>query len=320
VLAQEARRATLTIRAGEPGPQISRHIYGHFAEHLGRDIYDGLWVGPRSPIPNTRGIRNDVIDALRKIKIPNLRWPGGCFADQYHWQDGVGAAAKRPRRVNIDAEKIMDRHDPGGRVGLYVDEWGTWYAAEPGTNAAFLNQQNTIRDAVVAGATFNIFHRHAKRVNMANIAQLVNVLQALIVTKGDQMLLTPTYHVFDMYQVHHGATFLPVDVKTDSSTLGSEVLPAVSASASRDARGRVHLSLVNLDPKAVAAVDARIDGQKFTSVSGRVLTAAAMDTHNTFDAPNRVQPAAFTGATLQDSLLKAQLPLRSVIVLTLAGS
>jgi alpha-N-arabinofuranosidase len=503
VLAQEARRATLTIRAGEPGPEISRHIYGHFAEHLGRDIYDGLWVGPRSPIPNTRGIRNDVIDALRKIKIPNLRWPGGCFADQYHWQDGVGAAEKRPRRVNIhwggvvednsfgthefldfceligadpyvaanvgsgspqemadwieymtfggdsdlarlrgtngrqepwkvpflgvgnenwgcggrmtpeyysdlyrrfsvyardwsgnhleriaagpggtdlhwldvvaervkqglqgislhyytlgntwenklpatgfpesgwyavlrdalkidqlliDAEKIMDKHDPGGRVGLYVDEWGTWYAAEPGTNAAFLNQQNTIRDAVVAGATFNIFHRHARRVKMANIAQLVNVLQALILTKGDRMLLTPTYHVFDMYQVHQGATFLPVDVRTDSSALGSEALPAVSASASRDAQGRVHLSLVNLDPKAVAAVDARIDapgGQKFTSVSGRVLTAPAMDTHNTFDAPNRVQPAAFTGATLQDSLLKAQLPPRSVVVLTLAGS
>ena len=100
-LAQEARRATLTIRAGASGPQISRHIYGHFAEHLGRCIYDGLWVGPKSKVPNTRGVRNDVILALRKIKIPNLRWPGGCFADQYHWQDGVGAAEKRPQRVNI---------------------------------------------------------------------------------------------------------------------------------------------------------------------------------------------------------------------------
>jgi alpha-L-arabinofuranosidase len=499
-LAQEAKRAALTIHAGEPGPQISRHLYGHFAEHLGRDIYDGLWVGPKSPIPNTRGMRNDVIEALRKIKIPNLRWPGGCFADQYHWQDGVGAPEKRHRRVNIhwggvvednsfgthefldfceligadpyvaanvgsgspqemadwieymtfggdsdlaklrqangrqqpwkvpflgignenwgcggrmtpeyysdlyrrfsvyardwsgnrlqrvaagpggtelqwldvvadrvkqgvqgismhyytlgntwqdklpatgfperdwyavlrdalkidqlliDAEKIMDRHDPSGRVGLYVDEWGTWYSAQPGTNPAFLNQQNTIRDAIVAGATFNIFHRHARRVKMANIAQLVNVLQAPILTEGDKMVLTPTYHVFDMYQVHHDAAFLPVDIKTDSSTLGSESLPAVSASASRDAQGRVHLSLVNLDPKSAASVDARIDGQKFTSVSGRILTAPAMDTHNTFDAPNRVQPAAFTGATLQDSSLKAQLPPRSVVVLTLMGS
>jgi alpha-N-arabinofuranosidase len=136
-----------------------------------------------------------------------------------------------------------------------------WYSAAPGTNPAFLNQQNTIRDAVVAGATFNIFHRHARRVKMANIAQLVNVLQALILTQGDKMLLTPTYHVFDMYQGHHDATFLPVDVRTDNTTLGSESLPAVSASASRDAQGRVHLSRVNLDPKAAAAVDAHIDGQ-----------------------------------------------------------
>ncbi len=211
----------------------------------------------------------------------------------------------------------MDENDPGGRVGLYVDEWGTWYAAEPGTNPAFLNQQNTVRDAVVAGATFNIFHRHAKRVKMANIAQLVNVLQALILTEGDKMVLTPTYHVFDMYQVHQGATLLPVDVTTDNATLGSESLPAVSASASRDVQGVVHLSLVNLDPEASATVEARIDGQKFTSVSGRVLTGPAMDTHNTFAAPDRVHPPAFTGASLQGPVLKVALPPRSVVVLAL---
>jgi alpha-N-arabinofuranosidase len=218
----------------------------------------------------------------------------------------------------INAEQIMEKHDPNNRVGLYVDEWGTWYSPEPGSNPAFLVQQNTIRDAVVAGATFNIFHRHAKRVKMANIAQLVNVLQALILTEGDKMLLTPTYHVFDMYQVHHDATYLPVDVQTDNATLGGAVLPVVNASASRDAQGRVHLSLVNLDPKAAASVEARIEGHKATSISGRILTAPAMDTHNTFDAPNRVQPAAFSGATLQDSNLKVQLPPRSVVVLTLA--
>jgi len=223
--------------------------------------------------------------------------------------------------VLAEAEKIMERHDPNGRVGLYVDEWGTWYKAEAGTNPAFLYQQNTMRDAVVAGATFNILHRHAQRVRMANIAQLVNVLQALILTEGDKMVLTPTYHVFDMYQVHHDAAFLPVDVQTDNSNLGSESLPAVSASASRDTQGRVHVSLVNLDPRAPVTVEARIiiEGQKPTSVSGRVLTAPAMDTHNAFDAPNRVQPTAFTGATLQGSSLKAQLPPRSVVVLTLAG-
>jgi alpha-N-arabinofuranosidase len=496
--AQESKRATLTIRADRPGPQISRHLYGHFAEHLGRCIYNGLWVGPKSSVPNTAGVRNDVIAALRRIKVPNLRWPGGCFADQYHWEDGVGPPGQRPRRVNIhwggvvednsfgthefldfcerigaepyiaanvgsgtpqemadwveymtfggdstiarrraangrkdpwkvpflgignenwgcggemtpeyysdlfrrfsvyarswapnrltrvaagpggtrlewldvlanrvrrgiegislhyytignprwedklpsigfgddqwfaivrdalkmeallaEAEQIMARHDPRGRVGLYVDEWGTWYTPLPGSNPAFLVQQNTIRDAVVAGATFNIFHAHAQRVKMANIAQLVNVLQALILTEGERMLLTPTYHVFDMYQVHHDATFLPVDLKTDDYTQGTETIPAVSASASTDAQGRVHLSLVNMDPRAAVAVDGTIDGAKVTSVTGRILTAPAVDTHNTFDAPNRVQPAPFDGATLRDSALTVRLPPRSVVVLAL---
>jgi alpha-L-arabinofuranosidase len=498
--AQETKRASLTIRADGSGPPISRHLYGHFAEHLGRCIYDGLWVGPQSRIPNTRGVRNDVIEALRRIKIPNLRWPGGCFADQYHWEDGVGPTAKRPRRVNIhwggvvednsfgthefldlceqigaepyvaanvgsgtpqemadwieymtfdgdselatrraqngrktpwkvpflgignenwgcggemtpeyysdlfrrfsvyargwsgnkltrvaagpggtqlqwldvlagrvrhgvegismhyyttgsprwedkvpsigfgddqwfvivrdalkidallnEAEGIMAKHDPEGRIGLYVDEWGTWYTPFPGSNPAFLVQQNTIRDAVVAGATFNIFHAHAKRVKMANIAQLVNVLQALILTEGDKMLLTPTYHVFDMYQVHHDATLVPTDLKTDDYAQGAEKIPAVSASASKDAQGRLHVSLVNLDPKAAASVEAKIEGRKFTAVTGRVLAGDALDAHNTFDAPNRVQPAAFTGATLRDAALQVRLPPRSVVVLTLAG-
>jgi alpha-L-arabinofuranosidase len=500
VHAQETKRASLTIRADQSGPQISRHIYGHFAEHLGRCIYDGLWVGPESRIPNTRGVRNDIVEALRRIKIPNLRWPGGCFADQYHWEDGVGPRAKRPRRVNIHwggvvednsfgthefldfceqigadayvaanvgsgspqemsdwieymtfggdsdlatrraqhgrktpwkvpflgignenwgcggemtpeyysdlyrrfsvyargwsgnklirvaagpggtqlqwldvlagrvrqgvegismhyyttgnprwedkfpstgfgedqwfaivrdalkmdallvkAEGIMGKHDPEGRIGLYVDEWGTWYTPSPGSNPAFLVQQNTIRDAVVAGATFSIFHAHAKRVKMANIAQLVNVLQALILTEGEKMLLTPTYHVFDMYQVHHDGTFVPLDLQTDDHVRGAEKIPAVSASASKDTQGRLHVSLVNLDPKAAASVDAKIEGGKFTGVTGRVLSGDVLDAHNTFDAPNRVQPVAFTGATLRDSALQVKLPPRSVVVLTLAG-
>jgi alpha-N-arabinofuranosidase len=204
-------------------------------------------------------------------------------------------------------------------VGLYVDEWGTWYSPEPGTNPAFLYQQNTIRDAVVAGATFNILHRHVPRVKMANIAQLVNVLQALILTEGDKMLLTPTYHVFEMYQVHHDATFLPVDVTTDRSVLGPESLPTVSASASRDAAGRVHLSLVNLDPRAEAIVEARIEGQTVRSVSGRVLTGPAMDAHNTFAAPDSVHPTTFSGATLEGPILKARLRRGRSVVLALGS-
>jgi alpha-N-arabinofuranosidase len=172
---------------------------------------------------------------------------------------------------------------------------------------------------VVAGATFNIFHAHAKRVKMANIAQLVNVLQALILTEGEKMLLTPTYHVFDMYQVHHDGTFVPTDLKTDDYVQGAEKIPAVSASASKDAQGRLHVSLVNLDAKAAVSVEAKIEGRKFTAVTGRVLAGDALDAHNTFDAPNRVQPAAFTGATLRDTALQIRLPPRSVVVLTLAG-
>ena len=498
--AQETKHASLTIRADQSGPEISRHIYGHFAEHLGRCIYDGIWVGPDSSIPNTRGMRNDIIAALRKINIPNLRWPGGCFADQYHWKDGVGPAEERPREVNIhwggvvednsfgthefldfceligadpyiaanvgsgtpqemsdwveymtfdgdstlaqqratngrkepwkvpflgignenwgcggrmtpeyysdlyrrfsvyardwsgnkltrvaggpggtrlnwldvlaervkrgiqgismhyytlgntwaeklpstnfsekdwhavlrdalkmdglldEAERIMARHDPDARVGLYVDEWGTWYSPFAGSNPAFLVQQNTMRDAVVAAATFNIFHDHAERVKMANIAQLVNVLQALILTEGDKMILTPTYHVFDMYQVHHDTTSVPLDLITDKYRFGSgKPLPAVSASASRDSEGRVHVSLANLDPNVAVAVEARIDGRRFATVSGRILTANAIDAHNTADAPNAVEPAEFTGATLEEASLKLQLPAKSVVVLTLAG-
>jgi alpha-N-arabinofuranosidase len=236
-----------------------------------------------------------------------------------HWFRIVHAALRIDSLLG-EAEGIMAKHDPQGKVGLYVDEWGTWYTPFPGSNPAFLVQQNTIRDAVVAGATFNIFHAHAKRVKMANIAQLVNVLQALILTEGEKMLLTPTYHVFDMYQVHHDGTFVPLDLQTDDYVQGAEKIPTLSASASKDAQGRLHVSLVNLDPKAAVAVKAAIAGAKFSSVAGRVLTADAVDAHNTFDAPNRVRPAAFTSATLRDATLELQLPPRSVVVLTLAGS
>jgi len=499
--AQETKRASLTIRADQSGPEISRHIYGHFAEHLGRCIYDGLWVGADSPIPNTRGMRNDIIAALRKINIPNLRWPGGCFADQYHWKNGVGPPEERSREVNIhwggvvednsfgthefldfceligaepyiagnvgsgtpkemadwveymtfdgdsslakereangrkepwrvpflgignenwgcggnmtpeyysdlykrfgvyardwsgntltrvaggpggtrlnwlevlagrvkrdiqgismhyytlggtwrdklpsidfperdwhavlrdalkidglleEAEKIMARHDPDGGIGLYVDEWGAWYSPFPGSNPSFLVQQNSMRDAVVAAATFNIFHDHAERVKMANIAQLVNVLQALILTEGDKMILTPTYHVFDMYQVHHDTTYVPLDLITDKYSFdGGDALPALSASASRDSEGRMHISLVNLDPNVAMDVEARIEGWAFSSVSGSILTANTMDAHNTADAPNQVQPAKFTGATLGEESLKLRRPAKSVVVLMLTGA
>ena len=489
-----------TLRADQPGPVVSRHIYGHFAEHLGRGIYEGIWVGPASPIPNTRGIRNDVVAALKALNIPVLRWPGGCFADEYHWKDGIGPREKRPSMINThwggvvednsfgthefmdlvellgtdayitgnvgsgtaqemmewveyltsgasspmanlrrqngrDApwrvpyfgignepwgcggnmrpeyyadefrkyntfiknydranpvyriasgadgtnynwtevmmgaaarfmsglslhyytlptgnwrtkgsatkfdedqwfstlsrtlrldemiarhKTIMDKTDPQKRVGLIIDEWGTWYDVEPGTEPGFLYQQNTLRDAVVAGLNFHIFHRHADRVKMTNIAQTVNVLQAMILTDKEKMLRTPTYWVFEMFKVHQGGTFLPVELQSPDYAFGSEKIPAVSASATRAADGKaVHLSLVNTHPRQPATLTVTLAGLSAASVAGRVLTAPAMQAHNTFAAPDTVRPVAFEGVTLAGSTLTVTLPAKSVAVLEL---
>jgi alpha-N-arabinofuranosidase len=491
--------ATLVLKAGQPGPVINPNIYGQFAEHLGHCIYGGIWVGPDSPIPNTRGIRNDVVAALRELHVPNVRWPGGCFADEYHWRDGIGPRELRPKMINThwgqvvednsfgthefmdfceqigtqpyvcgnvgsgtvqemmewveymtsDADSplanlrrknghdkpwkvpymavgneswgcggemrpefyadnfrryntfvknypgnriyrvaggsngddmnwtdvlmamagkqmnglslhyytlpsgdwkkkkgsatefdeaawfatlrhtlhmeelvtkhsaIMDKYDPEKRVGLVIDEWGTWYDVEPGTNPGFLYQQNTLRDAIVAGLNFNIFHQHADRVFGTNIAQMVNVLQTMILTDGPKMTVTPTYWVFEMFKVHQGATSLPIEIKTPDYGFGGDKIPAVSASASRDAAGKVHLSLVNTNPNQPITVTCALEGMAPQSVTGRILTAPAMNTRNTFEAPHTVQPVAFTGASIAAGTLTVALPAKSVVVLEL---
>jgi alpha-N-arabinofuranosidase len=479
---------------------VNRNIYGHFAEHLGRGIYEGIWVGPNSPIPNTRGIRNDVVAALKELNIPVLRWPGGCFADEYHWKDGIGPREKRPSMINThwggvvednsfgthefmdlveqlgtdayitgnvgsgtpqemmewveymtsDAispmanlrrqsgrekpwrvayfgignepwgcggsmrpeyyadefrkyntfiknydrtkpisriaaganaqdykwtevlmgvagrrmnglsvhyytlptgnwrtkgsatsfgedlwfgalrqtlrmdelitkhAEIMDKADPEKKVGLVVDEWGTWYDVEPGTEPGFLYQQNTLRDALVAALNLHIFHRHADRVSMANIAQTVNVLQAMILTDKEKMLRTPTYWVFEMYKVHQGGTFLPVELQSPDYAFGQEKIPMVSASATRAADGSaVHLSLANTSPAQAVTLTVTLAGLAAKSVAGRVLTAPAMNALNTFETPNAVQPAAFDGASLEGGTLEVKLPAKSVVVLAL---
>ncbi len=510
---------------------ISRHIYGHFAEHLGRCIYDGIWVGEDSPIPNTRGIRNDIVEALREIKIPNLRWPGGCFADTYHWKDGIGPKESRPTIVNVHwggvtennhfgthefldlceqlgaeavicgnvgsgsvqelaqwveyvnfdgkspmadlrrangrekpwnvkfwgignenwgcggqmtpehyAEEyrqfgtfvrsygdnrvfkiacgpsgdnyewtevlmreasggwrpmmsgldlhyytntrrlsrtrgnfriidrsgprlsrsatefgeeewlammqqalrideliinhgaIMDRYDPEKRVGLYVGEWGTWHSVEPGTNPGFLYQQNTLRDALVAGLSLNIFNNHCERVRMANIAQTINVLQAMVLTEGEKMILTPTYHVFEMYKVHQDATLLPtnlqcvnyIDEESGGEGMppfgrgrgrGRERTPALNVSASKDESGKIHITICNLHPSESAKLDCELRGAKVEKVSGRVLTASSITDHNTFDKPDVVKPDAFKEFELNGGMLAVTLPAKSVVVL-----
>jgi len=491
------QKAEVVIKTTQGKDKISKHIYGHFAEHLGRGIYGGLWVGENSPIPNTNGVRNDVIAALKAIKIPNLRWPGGCFADEYHWRDGIGPRAKRPKMINTnwggvvednsfgtheflnlcevlgtepyicgnvgsgtveemskwveyitfdgqspmaelrkqngrekpwnvklwgvgnenwgcggqmtadyyadnynrfaifcknygsnhlmkiaggansydvnwtevlmkkvphwlmygvslhnytfgiswekkvpatgftendyftileDGNKMddlitkhsaaMDKYDPQKKIALVVDEWGAWYNSEPGTNPGFLYQQNSLRDALLAGNILNIFHKHCDRVKVANIAQMVNVLQAIILTKDDQMILTPTYHVFNMYKVHQDATLLPLDLKTPQYSFNGRNIAAVSATASKDNSGAIHISLVNIDPKNEIELSCALDGLTTGKITdSNILTGKDIQSHNTFEQPYNVKPEAFKGASLKNGRLALKLPAKSLVTI-----
>lgn len=496
IAAADTPSATLVLDAKNPGPSINRNIYGHFSEHLGHCIYGGYWVDEDSPIPNTNGIRNDVVEALKTIKIPVLRWPGGCFADEYHWQEGVGPRELRPAMINThwggvtennhfgtheflelcrqlecepfitgnvgsgtvqemsewveyvnfggvspmadlrrtngqdtpwhvkywgvgneswgcggnmtpayyadlyrqfqtyvrsypdaptfkiacgpnsdnrdwtetlmknvpphmmdgvdlhyycgSGEKsrsatdftetdwfhqlkralviddlltahsaIMDKYDPEKKVALVVGEWGAWHEVEPGTNPGFLYQQNSLRDALVAAIHFNIFHKHADRVRMANIAQTVNVLQSMLLVQDDKLVLTPTYHVFEMFKVHQDATSLPVDVKTPDYRFDGQSIPMVTASASRNADNVIHVSLVNTDPNKAVNVECVLEGAALTSVTGRLLTAPAINTCNTFDNPDQVKPVEWNEAAIKGKTIEAALPPRSIVVLEL---
>jgi alpha-N-arabinofuranosidase len=493
-------QVSITVNVSEGKDTISRHIYGHFAEHLGRCIYDGFYVGEdNKQIPNKDGVRLDIIEALKKLQIPNLRWPGGCFADTYHWQDGIGPKDKRPSMLNvwwggvtennsfgthdflnmcellgtepylsgnvgsgtvqelsdwvkyvnhkegsspmpilrqkngrekpwnvqfwgigneawgcggnmkaeyyaniyrqyatfmtnwsnetkiyriasganssdynwtevlmrdiphsmlegvalhhysvIDWNKkssaadftddeyfttmkralqmeelitrhsaIMDKYDPAKKVGLVVDEWGGWYDVEPGTNGAFLYQQNTMRDAMIAGVTLNIFNNHCDRVRMANLAQTVNVLQAVVLTKGDKLILTPTYHVMEMYKIHQDAVVLPLKLTSGEFISSNEKLPAVSSSASKDKKGTIHISLVNIDNKKSQDVSIDIAGIAGKSISGRLLASGKVQDHNTFEQSEKIKPIEFKQFKQNGSTIKLKIPPTSVIVLEL---
>lgn len=477
-------------------PVISEHIYGHFAEHLGRCIYGGIYVGENSAIPNTAGVRNDIIEALKELNIPNLRWPGGCFADTYHWKDGIGPKENRPSMVNrwwggviednsfgthdfldlcevLDTEPylaanvgsstvqefneyvqyvghkegspmsdlriengrkepwkvkfwgvgnemwgcggnmtpeyysniykqyatfmtdwtnsdnmfriasganvddyhwtevlmrdipknliegvalhsysfvewndkgsaidfnasqyfstmqtalkmdelitkhtaIMDKYDPDNKIALIVDEWGGWYNVEEGTNPGFLYQQNTMRDAMIAGTTLNIFHNHANRVKMANLAQTVNVLQAPILTEGEKMILTPTYHVLNMYKVHQNAQLIPITFDSPKYELNGENLPAISASASKNKNGEVHISLVNIDLNEEQSVTIDLSGLGVKKIIGTVLKSDKIQNHNTFDSPNKIKPVEFKDYKFKKGQLEIKLAPYSVVVL-----
>ena len=492
-----AQQNTIAINSSAAKYIINKNIYGHFAEHLGHCIYDGFYVGDTSKIPNTNGVRNDIIAALKKLKIPNLRWPGGCFADTYHWKDGIGPKDKRPAMVNkwwggvtednsfgthdflnmcellgaqpylsgnvgsgtvqeladwvqytnfkgkspmsdlrtqngrtepwnvklwgigneawgcggnmkpeyyadeyrkyatfisdwentggllriasgasdadynwtetlmkniplnmlggvamhhysvLDWNKkgpavefseeqyfgimkqallmeelvtkhaaIMDKYDPKQKIALVVDEWGGWYDVEKGANPGFLYQQNTIRDAMIAGVTLNIFNNHADRVRVANLAQCVNVLQAVILTNKEKMILTPTYHVMEMYNVHQGATLLPLTVTGNNYVFNGEKLPAISASASKDSTGVIHISLVNIDPDHAQKIELNIGEEKVKEVTSKILTSKKLQDYNSFTEPEKIKPAPFKELVLNKNIITITLPPTSVIVIT----
>ena len=498
VFGQTFSQVQLTLNTASAKTKIERNIYGHFSEHLGRCIYDGFWVSDTMNVPKKDRIRLDIVDALKKIQIPNLRWPGGCFADEYHWRDGIGPRNQRPKMLNtnwggvvednsfgtheflelcsllgcepyisanvgsgsveemnkwveylnFDGESpmanerkqnghpkpfnvhfwgigneawgcggemtaefyadqfrrygsyaknypnarlrkvasgansgdyhwtetlmknvplnmmwgvgvhyytvptgnwgkkgsatkfdekeyfstmknclrmeefvtkhsaIMDKYDSAKRVALAVDEWGIWTDVEPGTNPAFLYQQSSLRDALVAATTLNIFNNHADRVRLANLAQTVNVLQSLILTKGPSMLLTPTYYVFDLYKVHQDAKLIPIQFNSPDYASGNDKIPALNISASKDSLGVVHISLVNLDPTKNISIQTSIDGT-WKTVTGKALTSANLTDINTFEQPKKVGETDFKGAKLSGNKLSVELPAKSIVVLEL---
>ena len=250
-------------------------------------------------------------------------WPPRASATQFDeagWAETLAGAVKMDELITKHVA-VMDRFDPQKRIWLAVDEWGTWYAGDPGTNPGFLRQGNTLRDALVAAVHLNIFAKHTERVKMSAIAQMVNVLQAMILTedpaKGARMVLTPTYHVFAMYKPYMDATVLPVELKSPWYNKDQWTMPAVSASAVRDKAGVVHVALANLDPNRAHSVSAALTGVTARGVTGRILTAPAITAQNSFDAPAAVAPAAFTGARIENGALSVTLPPKSVVMLDL---
>jgi alpha-N-arabinofuranosidase len=212
---------------------------------------------------------------------------------------------------------IMDQYDPQKRVGLMVDEWGAWYNVEPGTNPGFLFQQSTIRDALISAINLNIFNNHSDRVKMSNIAQMVNVLQSLIFTQDDKMVLTPTFYVYEMYKVHHDAALIPLQFTSPMFEANGKKNPVISASASRDKKGLTHVTFSNSDLTKDIELSIDVRGGQFTSVSGVILTGKEINAHNTFENPEVVKPTEFKGAKISGNTIHVKLPAKSVVMIEL---
>jgi alpha-N-arabinofuranosidase len=244
----------------------------------------------------------------------NAKGPSTTFSEDQYFATMKQACLMDSLIIKHSA--IMDKYDPKKEIALVVDEWGGWYDVEPGTNSAFLFQQNTMRDAMIAGCTLNYFNNHSDRVRMANLAQAINVLQSVILTDEEKLLLTPTYHVMEMYNVHQDAKRIPLDVKSVNYVYKGQSLPAITASASKDSLGRTHISLVNIDASKAQDITLNL-GANFSSLTGRILSSGKLQDYNSFDNPTKIQPAAFNGASLKGNTVSVKLPPYSVVVLEL---
>jgi len=503
--ASQTDKVKISVDVSRTGPKIDRNLFGQFAEHLGHGVYEGIWVGPNSKIPNTRGIRNDVVAALKAIRVPNVRWPGGCFADEYHWRKGigpervvtlnpnwggviepntfgthefmdfidqigaeaflsinvgsgspqeaaewleylttlqpttlskeraanghpapykiaylgigneswdcggnmtpdyyvsqlkiysrfvrnfnpaqssnnqmlkiaVGPGGNEPRfiewtdavmkawknrqwswdlqglslhnytvihwdkkfasvgfgeseysrilKATLEMENlissysaIMDKYDLEKRIALVVDEWGAWYAPLPGSNPGFLVQQNSVRDAILASLNLNIFARHGDRVRIANIAQMINVLQSMIMTDKEKMVLTPTYYVYKMYVPFQDAMFVPVAFNAGTYTHGDITLPRVDAIAAKDTKGKLWLEITNLDPNKPIEIEVSLAGLNAKSAAGETLTAPRVDSVNTFETPTTVVPKRIS-AKVEGGTVSLKLEPKSITVIS----
>jgi alpha-N-arabinofuranosidase len=251
---------------------------------------------------------------IRYLKRPNYKYASATDFELNEW-DAVMKSAQFTEELVSKHSAIMDEYDPEKRVALVVDEWGTWFAVEPGTNPGFLYQQNTLRDAVSAGISLNVFNNHADRVRIANLAQTINVLQSVILTEGEKMILTPTYHVFDMYKVHQDAALLDYTLLSDPYDSGENRLQQISASVSKSDSGKINITLCNIDTEHSAKVSCVFDDLPAgAKVTGTVLTHSQMTAHNTFDAPDTLRPAAFTDFTVTGDRLDLNMPSKSVLL------
>jgi alpha-N-arabinofuranosidase len=320
---------------GNMRPEYYADVYNQYAtfmktqpgampELLASGDHDDQTVFTTELLKNVRS-RMDAI-ALHYYTILGPRWENKDTATGFNEAGWINTLAntlkidefiKKQDALMSDFERARGGAWAGKKVGLYVDEWGTWYKPEPGSNPGFLVQQNTLRDAIVAAVNFNIFHKYADRVRMTAIAQTVNVLQAMILTDGPKMVLTPTYHAFHMYRPFQDAISLPVEIKTEEYKYSQWSVPQVSASAAKTKDGSIVIGLVNLNPHKAATVSAVIAGAKTTQIKGQLLTAEAMDAHNTFENQNGIHPVVFNAAELTGNKLKVNLPAKSVVVLTL---